>query len=256
MKPKKIAKDKDHLKELIEKEIKLNGINCDLNHIDVSKVQDMTGLFSCHDYDHLGKEYKPSPNGIYQFNGDISNWDVSNVKKMASMFYKSQFNGDISNWNVSKVSDMSGMFFISQFNGDIGKWSVSNVKNMKGMFPESKFNSDISKWDVSNVTDMGGMFSRSPFNGDISQWNVSKVTDMEDMFRKTKFTGDLTDWKPYSLEKIKNMFVGCPITIPYWGNIGYQNLYGIKAVIDNYHLTQELNKEVDENLKSEKRMKI
>ena len=35
------------------------------------------------------------------------------------MFMESQFNGDISNWNVSNVYDMNGMFYGSQFNIDI-----------------------------------------------------------------------------------------------------------------------------------------
>ena len=47
---------------------------------------------------------------------------------------KSQFNGDISNWDVSSVTDMSDMFSESQFNGDISNWDVSNVTNMIGMF--------------------------------------------------------------------------------------------------------------------------
>jgi len=44
------------------------------------------------------------------FNGDISEWDVSNVESMYSMFANSKFNGDISRWNVSKVKDMRYMF--------------------------------------------------------------------------------------------------------------------------------------------------
>ena len=38
-------------------------------------------------------------------NGDISNWDVSNVVDMSRMFRDSEFNGDISNWDVSNVRD-------------------------------------------------------------------------------------------------------------------------------------------------------
>jgi len=35
-----------------------------------------------------------------EFNGDISRWDVSNVKNMRGMFNRSHFNGDISDWVV------------------------------------------------------------------------------------------------------------------------------------------------------------
>jgi surface protein len=65
-----------------------------------------------------------------QFNGDISQWDVSNVTNMSWMFYKSQFNGDISQWDVSSATDMNGMLYKTQFDGDISQWDVSNVVNM------------------------------------------------------------------------------------------------------------------------------
>lgn len=63
------------------------------------------------------------------------------------------------NWiDVSGIKDVSNIFYKSNFNGDISKWNVSNVENMASMFKESKFNSDISKWDVSNVENKRFMF--------------------------------------------------------------------------------------------------
>ena len=53
---------------------------------------------------------------------------------MAYLFAGLKFNGDISKWNVSNVRDMENMFDGSSFNGDISKWDVSKVKNMSNMF--------------------------------------------------------------------------------------------------------------------------
>lgn len=139
-----IAKDKVHLKYLIQTHMSTESFNCNLNHIDTSLITDMSELFF--------------ESG---FNGDISNWNVQNVEDMSGMFAHSKFNGDISRWSVSSVIDMNDMFYDSLFNGDISDWNVSSVENMSGMFFLSCFNYDLSKWNVSNVTYMYDTFHQS-----------------------------------------------------------------------------------------------
>ena len=75
-------------------------------------------------------------NNLSEFNGDISGWNVSNVKNMGNMFrYAYSFKGDISKWNVSNVKNMNSMFrYAESFNVDISGWKVSNVKDMSFMF--------------------------------------------------------------------------------------------------------------------------
>ena len=58
------------LRSLIENRIKVEGNEVDLNDIDVSAITDMSGLFSW-----------------TYFNGDISGWDVSNVRYNVYTFY-------------------------------------------------------------------------------------------------------------------------------------------------------------------------
>ena len=110
-------KTKAELKSLIDKTIKEQGAECDLNFIDTSLIKDMGELFS-----------------YSKFNGDISSWNVSNVTDMSSMFFESQFNGDISSWDVSNVTNMSYMFSDSKFRGNISSWNYRNYVNREDMF--------------------------------------------------------------------------------------------------------------------------
>ena len=112
-------KTREELRKIIEQRIKEEGNEVNLNNIDVSQITNMSYLFENLD-----------------FNGDISEWDVSRVKDMHYMFYGCKsFNQDISNWNVSKVTNMDSMFYgCESFNQDISNWNVSKVKYMVYMF--------------------------------------------------------------------------------------------------------------------------
>jgi surface protein len=50
-------------------------------------------------------------NNTYDFNQDLSSWDVSNVTSMFRTFWLSgNFSSDLSGWDVSKVTNMSNTF--------------------------------------------------------------------------------------------------------------------------------------------------
>ena len=150
-----------------------------LNWLNVSNVANMAGLFRGDTEDDIDK----ITNIKNEYNGDISQWDVSHVTNMSWMFCNSVFNRDISEWDVSGVTNMCGMFADNDdFNQDISKWDVSHVTNMFGMFQGTIFNYDLSGWDVSNVTDMSWTFFDSHFKHDISMWDVSSVVNYDCIF--------------------------------------------------------------------------
>ena len=135
-------KDKDTLKKLLKRMIKVRGDGGDFNDIDTSDIVSMESLF---------EENKT-------FNGDITGWNVSNVRDMNNMFHDAtSFNQPIGNWKFPKVEDISYMFYNAEsFNQPIGDWEFPNVKNMEYMFCNAtSFNQDLSKWDLSEKEKLG-----------------------------------------------------------------------------------------------------
>lgn len=190
------VKSKDDLETII------NGIfnsysYISLNWIDTSDLTDLSFVFARND----------------KFNGDISEWDTSNVTNMMGMFTDSVFNGDISKWNTSNVENMEAMFDGNKkFNRDISKWNVSKVTSMHSMFRNTIFNQNISEWNISFVYNTKCMFVDAEFNQDISKWDVSGVLNAESMFwGAKKFNQNISSWNIVPDCNVLHMFDGCGI---------------------------------------------
>ena len=203
-------KTKEQLRALIDSLVGLEGVFCDLNHIDISGVDDFTELF-----------YR-SP-----FMGDISGWNVSHVRCMRGMFEQSKFTTQfqplgLSRWDVSGVTDMSRMFNRSAFDGDLSQWKFPALRSASNMFAYASFNGDIADWDVSQLQNMQGMFRYSVFKGDLSRWCVANATDLWDMFQGAAFVGNIQRWCWPLNAKVDNMFgpyivaSGLPPNLYHW----------------------------------------
>ena len=195
-------KDKDTLEKLLERMIKIRGDEGDFNDIDTSDIESMVSLFN-----------------DKKFNGDITGWNVSNVRNMSHMFYYAKsFNQPIGNWKFPKVKDMSSMFSdATSFNQPIGNWEFPNVENMNRMFwGASSFNQPIGNWKFPKVENMKFMFSYAEsFNQPIGDWKFPNVTDMSGMFYgASSFNQDLSEWNLKG-KNITDMFSNCPIVDKY-----------------------------------------
>ena len=142
--------------EYLKSEIEKQGKNVVIKNLDVSLVEDLSGLF------------RNICGGVKTL--DLSGWKTSGVKNVSWMFYECRMieSIDLSGWDTSNVENMSLMF--SNCNKlksiDLSGWNTSNVKDMSMMFMKcSGLKSlDLSGWDTSKVMnmDMSGMFADCP----------------------------------------------------------------------------------------------
>lgn len=91
----------------------------------------------------------------------VAAWDTSHITSMIGTFYfTKQPNLNLSNWDVSNVVYMASLFGSIQIGSGrmygTSNWNVKNVQNMDWMYYASEFGDetgeDLSKWCVSNIT--------------------------------------------------------------------------------------------------------
>ena len=147
-------RSKEQLREYLEAEVYKQGENVVIRNLDVSLIEDLSGLFR--------------GIGEYTKTLDLSGWKTSNVKSMNRLFYccSNLESLDLSGWDTSNVNDMSWMFFYCSGlkSLDLSGWDTSKVIHMNGMFSYCKSleSLDLSGWDISNVVNMGNIFYDCP----------------------------------------------------------------------------------------------
>lgn len=171
----------DELRRIVSSEIERLGKDADLNHIDVSGIENFTRALYLKD-----------------FSGDISQWDMSNAVNTDSMFSGNiHFNPEyLGEWKFSeKLKDTNHMFAAChRFEGTgLRYWNVSSVENFDYMFVECKaFNEDISSWRPINAKSIEAMFKGTKaFDQDLSSWTITKYCNTHEAFKNSKMNRSL-----------------------------------------------------------------
>ncbi len=180
------------------------------------------------------------------FNGDLSNWDVSNVVEFSRTFRNCDlFNGNISNWNIGNVEILTQTFEgCHLFNQPLNNWNVSNVTSLRFTFKScNNFNQDLSNWTTSNVTSMQETFAFcTNFDGDISSWDVSSVTSFQETFRNcTNFNQNISNWDLSSCLRTDEMFSSCS---SFNQNIGSWNVSNVTNMLAMFQGATSFNQDL------------
>jgi surface protein len=159
------------------------------------------------------------------YNQAVNNWDVSRVKYFGCAFVYTAFNQPVNNWQVDSALALGCLFASSQFNQPLSNWNTGNVTSWDAMFRDSHFNQPIGNWDVSGAITMDRMFENTPFNQPIDNWVVDSVTSMAWMFQNSSFNQSINSWNTGQVTTIREMFKGSDFNrdIGSWNTSNVQN---------------------------------
>ena len=111
---------------------------------------------------------------------------TTDIRELFQLNLSNTFDLSISNWDMSNVEEINSLFQDCQlFNQPLNNWNTSNVTNILRLFLGALlFNQPLNNWDTSNVTTMDRTFSSAmSFNQDISSWNFSGLNNVNSLFR-------------------------------------------------------------------------
>ena len=163
------VESKDQLQSIIQERYNKNKSFVDLTDIDISELDDLSGVF--------GRLNKVEVINIYGWNTSnvitmedmfcfcgklkniigIENLDVSNVEYANNMFYecKNLVELDLTNWNPVSLQDAYEMFSGCsnlKIIKNIENWQLPNIKSVRQMFYNcTKLDVDLSNWDLTNI---------------------------------------------------------------------------------------------------------
>ncbi|WEV75105.1 BspA family leucine-rich repeat surface protein [Bifidobacterium sp. ESL0800] len=184
-----------------------------LDDWDTSAINDMSGMFWTRNVDSNTASSLESV-------GDLSNWDVHNVKSFSQLFddnMKLTTVGNLSRWKVGNSNDFSWMFENTGISdlGNLSQWDMGNATSLWAMFSGMPVTAlpGIKDWDVSKVESFGEMFEndKNLESLDLSAWNTASAKAIQEMFALDSSltdVGDLSGWNTASVINMQQMFEG------------------------------------------------
>lgn len=191
------------------------SFNQDISNWNVTNVTDLSSLF----YNCVEFNQEISTKPIY-LNNEFKwfAWDTKNCTSMDNMFSNddsfssdsnSKFNGNISNWNISNCQSLRMMFKYSNFKQDISTKTIL-IKYKSNLCSNDFQIYTYTAWDTSNVEDISHMFScHKNFDNSylkIENWKLCKLINISCTFENIDFNFDIIHWAKYLEKNIKQFF--------------------------------------------------
>lgn len=173
--------------------------------------------------DYYGTAAKQA--AIITKHGEMSEWDVSQVQSMHSLF-KDNKNGipPLAKWDTSSVTDMTSMFENSDFNEDISHWDVRKVDKFNKMFKGNMdFAVDLTFWEIHASEHVETFSGNTHYDGLMFKIDTilpepltdatfkPAVNDWFDADKKDEIIadyGEISDWLVYEVTNMSNAFEG------------------------------------------------